>query len=386
MAGVTQGLQRCKVYLDDLIVFSPSLEDHEKRLRNQIQPRESTGNARLEGSNVCLGRPSKGFLDFVLFIYHRFIKNLASVAAPLYRLLMKDVRYEWTEEANNGFETLKKIIMPLPTLAYPDPSKPYNVHTDASMHGLDAVIVQDGRPVAFASRTLTPAEKIYSTTEQEALCVVYALKHFYPYLYNSASLTIYTDHAALKSILSTKEPKGRIARWILTIQGYSFTIVHRKGALNVDADALSRRDQINSQDIQAGKVIEAPSQGGSGVEAVQFLSSILKLKAEQLEDKAIQAILKEDVKKPYTFKEEILWYQYEDGSMVPITPQSMVKSLLLRSVHNLPTGGHYGVDKTLAKVRLLGWWPTMMDDISNGSEHATNANGTRSEMILLYRQ
>ncbi|CEP09327.1 hypothetical protein, partial, partial [Parasitella parasitica] len=186
-------------------------------------------------------------------------------------------------------------------------------------------------------------------------------KHFYPYLYGT-SLTIYTDHAALKSILSTKEPKGRIARWILAIQGYSFTIVHRKGALNVDADALSRRDQINSQDIQAGKVIEAPSQGGSGVEAVQFLSGILKLKAEQLEDKAIQAILKEDVKKPYTFKEEILWYQYEDGSMVPITPQSMVKSLL-RSVHNLPTGGHYGVDKTLAKVRLLGWWPTMMDDI-----------------------
>lgn len=101
--------------------------------------------------------------------------------------------------------------MSLPTLAYPDPSKTYDVHTDASMHGLGAVIVQDGRPVAFASRTLTPAEKNYSTTEHEALCVVYALKHFYPYLYG-ASLTIYTDHAALKSILSTKEPKGRIAR------------------------------------------------------------------------------------------------------------------------------------------------------------------------------
>ncbi|KAG0733765.1 hypothetical protein G6F63_013447 [Rhizopus arrhizus] len=183
----------------------------------------------------------------------------------------------------------------------------------------------------------------YSTTEHEALCVVYALKHFYPYLYG-ASLTIYTDHAALKSILSTKEPKGRIAR---------------KGVLNVDADALSRRDQVNSQEIKAGKVNEAPSQGGSGVGAVQFLSGILQLKAEQLEDKIIQTILKEDVKKSYAFKDDILWYQYEDDSMVPITPQSMIKSLI-RSVHNIPTGGHYGVDKTLAKVRLLGWWSTML--------------------------
>lgn len=68
--------------------------------------------------------------------------------------------------------------MILPTLAYPDPNKPYDVHTDASTFGLGAIIVQEGRPVAFASRTLAPAEKIYSTTEQEALCVVYALKHF----------------------------------------------------------------------------------------------------------------------------------------------------------------------------------------------------------------
>ncbi|KAG0771462.1 hypothetical protein G6F57_019163 [Rhizopus arrhizus] len=114
------------------------------------------------------------FLGFCAF-YHRFIKNLAPEAAPLYRLLRKDVQYEWSEEANKSFETLKKIIMSLPTLAYPDPSKTYDVHTDASMHGLGAVIVQDGRPVAFASRTLTPAEKNYSTTEQEALCVCHVL-------------------------------------------------------------------------------------------------------------------------------------------------------------------------------------------------------------------
>ncbi|EIE88431.1 hypothetical protein RO3G_13142 [Rhizopus delemar RA 99-880] len=145
------------------------------------------------------------FLGFCAF-YHRFIKNLSQTAAPMYALLRKDTPFVWSKEADQAFAKLKDIIMTLPTLAYPDPHKPYDVHTDASTFGLGAIIVQDGRPVAFASRTLTPAEKNYTTTEQEALCVVYALDHFYPYLYG-AVFTIYTDHAALKCILSKKEPK-----------------------------------------------------------------------------------------------------------------------------------------------------------------------------------
>lgn len=295
------------------------------------------------------------FLGFCAF-YHRFMCNLSETAAPLYKLLRKDTAFEWTEEAERAFQTLKEMIMTLPTLAYPGPLKPYDVHTDASMHGLGAIIVQGGRPVSFASRTLTPAEKNYNTSEQEALCVVYALKHFYPYLYG-AKLTIYTDHAALKSILSTKEPKGRIARWILQIQGYSFTIVHRKGVLNADADALSRRDQVNSQETTTNP------QGGNGY-GENMLSGLLHLKNEQLQDPVIKAILKEDVKTPFKWIDNILYHEYEDKSRVPVIPQAMVEAVF-RSVHNLPTGGHFGMDKTIAKLRLLGWWPNMVEDTRN---------------------
>ncbi|KAG1135610.1 hypothetical protein G6F37_012421 [Rhizopus arrhizus] len=215
MHGVIQNLPRVMVYLDDVICFSRTKEEHEQDLRALLQ-RLSEYNLKISvkkcrffkkevkylgfivSSNGIRSDPEKieaikewptpttvkalqRFLGFCAF-YHRFIKNLSQTAAPMYALLRKDAPFVWSKEADQAFITLKKIIMTLPTLAYPDPHKPYDVHTDASMFGLGAIIVQNGRPVAFASRTLTPAEKNYSTTEQEALCVVYALNHFYPYL------------------------------------------------------------------------------------------------------------------------------------------------------------------------------------------------------------
>lgn len=116
---------------------------------------------------------------------------------------------------------------------------PYNIHSDASNIGVGAVLVQRGRPIAFASRTLIVAERNYSTTEKKCLAVVWALEQIHPYVHG-ADFTIFTDHAVLRSILTNKAPRGRIARWIMTIQAYKFTVQHKKGSLNGDADALSR--------------------------------------------------------------------------------------------------------------------------------------------------
>lgn len=315
MAEVTRGLQHCKMYLDDIIVFIPLLEAHEEDLRSVLS-RLAEYNLKISIKKRKFFKSEVEYLGFIVSdqgirsnpakaqvikdwqvttsvaalqrfpgfcaFYHQFIKNLDQVASPLYKLLRKDTLFEWFVEANKSLEELKKIIVTLPTLVYPDPSKPYDGHTDASMHDLGAVIVQDRRLAASASRTLTPAEKSYRTTEQESLCVVYALKHFYPYLYG-ATLTTYTDHVAFKSILSTKEPKGRIARWRLAIQGYSFTIVHRKGVFNADADALSRRDQVSSEGIQEGAAGDDPTLSQVGDGAVQRLSGIFYLQKEQLQ-------------------------------------------------------------------------------------------------------
>lgn len=152
------------------------------------------------------------FLGFCVF-YHKFIKDLSSIAKPLYLLLKKDGKFEWDSTTAAAFEQLKSVMIDLPTLSYPNSKLPYHLHADASNYGLGAALVQEGRPIAFASRNLTKAEVNYNTTEKECLTIVWVLDYFHAYVYG-ADLTVYTDHAALKAILTTKTPKGQIARWI----------------------------------------------------------------------------------------------------------------------------------------------------------------------------
>lgn len=160
----------------------------------------------------------------------------------LYRLLKKEEPWRWMKQEQVAFAGLKHCLVKLPELAYPNSSLPYDLHSDASDFGLSAracaVLVQQGRPIAYASRTLNSAERNYSTTEKECLTVVWSLEQFHLYVHG-ASFTVYTDHGALRSILTSKTPRGRIARWIMTIQAYSFTVQHEKEALNSDADGLS---------------------------------------------------------------------------------------------------------------------------------------------------
>lgn len=270
--------------------------------------------------------------------------NLADIAKPLYKLLKDGKKqFVWSLEADKAFNALKAKMVNLPTLAYPDPALPYDLHTDASNVGLGAVLVQSGRPISFASRTLSDAERNYSTTERECLAIVWSLNYFYPYLYG-AHFSIYTDHAALKSILSTKMPRGRIARWILTIQSFTFSIYHRKGALCGDADALSRlpEETINDQGLE---------------DLTQE-----RFKKLQGEDKFI-SLLKGEVKKPLEWNNGLLCYRRkQDDKLVPVLPKRMTKAVIER-YHNGIAGCHFGVDKTLDKIKELAWWSTMQEDV-----------------------
>jgi hypothetical protein len=131
-------------------------------------------------------------------------------------------------------------------LQYPNFEKPFYLHTDASSTGLGAVLAQkddDKREyaVAYASRSLSHAERNYSTTEQECLAVIWAVEHFKHY-FGTTHFYIVTDHVALKW-LRTTELKGRRARWIFRLEPYNFTILHRAGKKHNNADTLSRLEQ-----------------------------------------------------------------------------------------------------------------------------------------------
>ena len=181
-----------------------------------------------------------------LFNYYRkFIKEFSKLAKPMNQLLKKDVKFIWTEKQQKAFETLKGKLTEAPILSYPDFNKQFTIFTDASKRGLGAVLSQlddEGkeRVIIYDSRSLIPAEKNYHTTELECLAVFWAVQRFHKYLFTSTPFKIVTDHSALKTLKTAKIPKGRRARWIMELQQYNFTIEHRPGKANANADALSQ--------------------------------------------------------------------------------------------------------------------------------------------------
>ena len=149
--------------------------------------------------------------------YRRFVRGFSKIAEPIYALTKKRAVFQWSADCQSAFEELKIRLVEAPVLSFPDFEKTFILETDASMTGLGAVLSQlqdDGlvHPVAYTSRSLTKGEKGYAITELETLAVVWAITHFHAYLYGH-DVTVYTDHSAVKPVLSTPSVNGKHARW-----------------------------------------------------------------------------------------------------------------------------------------------------------------------------
>ncbi|GFV75356.1 retrovirus-related Pol polyprotein from transposon 17.6 [Trichonephila clavipes] len=175
--------------------------------------------------------------------FRRYIQDFAKISRPLSYLTKKKVKWQWGFDQQNAFQTLKNSLTTLPVLKQEDGTKPYIIRTDASNYALGAVLLQgegsDEHPIEYASRLLTPAERNYSTTEREALAVVWALKKFRGYI-EGTEITVASDHQPLKWLLNLKSPTGRLARWALEIQSFNLKVQYIFGKANVVADMLSR--------------------------------------------------------------------------------------------------------------------------------------------------
>jgi hypothetical protein len=182
--------------------------------------------------------------------YRQFIPEYTRKSLPLLQLLPLDALWVWTREQQEAFDSLVSAITSDPVLQLP--RRPgqvgfstFVVACDASDHAVAAVLSQrsvtDGQlhPCMFFSRKLHAAEINYTTSEKECLAAVAAVAHWRVYLVD-APFIVATDHKALTFLMSARELAGRLARWSLQLQQYNFTIIHRKGAENVEADALSR--------------------------------------------------------------------------------------------------------------------------------------------------
>ena len=187
--------------------------------------------------------------------YRRFISKFTATAQPLHLLTHKNVSFQWYEECQFSFESLKIKLTQAPVLAYLSVDVPFVLETDAGVLGLGAALSQKQadnqlHPFAYASRSLSYAERIYSATELETLTVVWAVSHLHAYLYGHV-VTAYTDHSAVTAVQGTPSPNGKHARWWTSVFGSGIqiiNIVYRPGKENKVTDALSRNPQTGVQD------------------------------------------------------------------------------------------------------------------------------------------
>ena len=181
--------------------------------------------------------------------YRKFIVNFSKIAAPLCKLTGgkkgEKVKFEWSEEAEEAFNTLKTALVTAPILVCPNFDKEFTLSCDASDIAIGAALTQfseedqTDHPVSYFSKILSPAERNYSVTERELLAVLKAVQHYRTYL-EGTHFKVITDHASLKWLTRLDNPSGRLARWSTMLSQYDMEISHRKGKLNVVADALSR--------------------------------------------------------------------------------------------------------------------------------------------------
>jgi transposase InsO family protein len=289
MDNVLRDLQNtiCLVYLDDIIIFSTSLQEHMVNMEKVfLRLRESNFKIQMDKSEFLkletayLGhiiskdgiKPNsdkiaaiqkfpipktpteiKRFLG-LLGYYRKFIPDFARITKPMTQCLKKGSKICITNpEYINCFEKCKTLLSNDPILQYPDFSKEFILTTDASNLAMGAVLSQgpigSDKPIAYASRTFNTSETNYSTIEKELFAIVWATKYFRPYLFGR-KFKIITDHKPLQWVMSLKEPSSRLTRWRLRLSEYNFTVIYKPGKSNVNADALSRIE-INNEDVSS---------------------------------------------------------------------------------------------------------------------------------------
>ena len=272
------------VYVDDILIHSSTFDEHLVHLQNvfdrlndfnlKLQPKKCKfGAKRVEylghyfSKNGIEVNPSKveavktypvpktrkqlkAFLGLTNY-YRRFVKDYAKITAPLNCLLKKDTEYNWTSVCDEAFNILKEKLISSPILAFANTQKPFFISVDASGSALGFVLGQrdsEGREVviSYGGRALRGTELKWNICERECLALVEAIKHCHPYISHN-HFTVYSDNIALKWLQKIKDQNGRLGRWSLKLQGYDFTIEHKPGVKNQNADALSRRTYISPE-------------------------------------------------------------------------------------------------------------------------------------------
>jgi ribonuclease HI len=391
------------VFIDDILVYSRSAEEHEQHLRVVLgKLRSHQLYAKFSKCEFWLQKVS--FLGHVLtaegvavdpekvtavsewkqptsvseirsFLglagyYRRFIEGFSRIARPMTELLKKDKKFVWTEACERSFHELKERLTTAPVLVLPDIRKDFVIFCDASRQGLGCVLMQEGRVVAYASRQLRSHEQNYPTHDLELAAVVHALKIWRHYLIGN-KCEIYTDHKSLKYIFTQPDLNLRQRRWLELIKDYDLEIHYHPGKANVVADALSRKAYCHHLVTQEPRLREemeklnlsvVPHSYNYNLSVRPVLDDQIK-EAQKDDEKLMEIKAQTGENKAPDFrvdKDGVLWFK----KRLCVPKQGHYRQTILDEAHNSAYSIHPGATKMYLDLKEKYWWNGMKGDIA----------------------
>jgi hypothetical protein len=364
------------VFFDDILIYSSSEEDHKLHLKTILQVLKtqrlyanrkkcSFGQKEVEylghlisGQGVSADpkkvedmikwpypkelKGLRGFLGLTGY-YRKFVKNYSKIAWPLTQLLKKD-NFKWSGEAQQAFDQLKQAMVTVPVLAMPDFNKEFVIETDASGKGIGAVLMQDNRPIAYMSQTLSDRAQSKSVYERELMAIVVAIQKWRPYLLGR-HFQVHTDQKSLKFLTEQRIMAEDQQKWIAKLIGFDFEVKYKPGKDNSAADALSRQMNYASITTVQCEVWEG-------------------LEEEVQNDEKLKEIVQALISDPLSHQE----YQLKGGRLfhegrIVIPKQSPRIDWLLNEFHATAIGGHSGYLRTYKKLSGVVYWAGMRKKI-----------------------
>ena len=394
-----EGLLGVTSICDDILVFGRTRAEHDSNLEKVLQKSRDSGlrfnpdNIQIgctqvryyghvissEGLKVCpdkvtaiLNMPTlanraklETLLGMITYLT-KFQPNLAEVTSPMRELLRKDVEFRWDSAQTEAFHKIKTALTQSPILSYYDPKKPVRLQVDASSKGLGVCCLQDGKPIAYASKTLTLTEILYAQVEKEMLAIVFGCVRFKNYIWRRHTV-IESDCKPIESIM--KKPlcsaPPRLQRLLLQIQHYDLEIVHVRGNNLHLGDALSRNyvsetypdlivgldahvhtviRSLHISDVKIKQIQEATRNDGQ----LQTLTNVIRTGWPENRQECQKSVTELSSANDIVFKGQKL-----------VIPTAMRKDMI-KAVHI----GHFGVEKSVGRARDIMFCPLMSKHIT----------------------